>query len=61
MAGRIKKASNSLNYNSDISDIDGNDGDEIISFEGIYGYTIDQDDFECAVNRATASVDYGII
>jgi hypothetical protein len=61
MAGRIKKASNSLNYNSDISDVDGNDGDEIISFEGIYGYTIDQDDFECAVNRATTSVDYGII
>ena len=59
MAGRIKKATKSLDSTTDGSDYD---HDEIISFEGIYGYTIDQDDFKVAVNRATtSSVDYGII
>ena len=57
MSGRIKKASKPITLNGSDSEIE---RDEIISFEGIHGYRINNDDLKTAVDRAN-SEHFGVI
>ena len=57
MSGRIKKASKPITLNGSDSEIE---RDEIISFEGIHGYRINNDDLKTAVDRAN-SEHFGVL